>query len=764
MNERGIAAGFGLRERLKAADWRLIGERCAGAAIAFTMGRARLFGSFSPFGAAFAAVIPVGLPGELISAAAALGYLTADTPLGALRYMAAILLIRASLNILRGLRRGREPFFNMGVTFAAMGAVGFVYAFAPPVDPVRAAVFAVETFVSAGLVFFYTVALSPWREASDGSYGRLSHTFSLVILAASCLMGLAGVELFGVLSLGRLPAVIIVLLAAYKGGMGVGAAVGTALGAAMDLAAGMPGVFTLAYALSAVLSGVFRRSGRVLFLLSFAAANAISAVWTYGLFPEPDALFECFAGSVIFLLIPDAALARAGAVFPVRSSGFGFIRAREYTRRRLELAGEGLAALSGVVRPPAAEEPGDETAAVFDRAADEVCRSCAHKSRCWQTDSAGTVEAFASLAPRLAREGRVTPEDLPQDFSDACERRLWLISSVNSEARARRLRREHARRVSELSRAAVGQYNDLRELLAAETAWLSGGVTVDTGREKRIAKHLLGLGVDATVAVFRVRGRRTRVEISGEELGWLKQDHNWLARLSDAAGLRLTVAEDEAGRIVLAEAAPMALTAASAGVGRDMADISGDTAEFFTCDEGSYYALISDGMGSGREAREMSSALAAALRNLMEAGTAPELAIRLTENMLAVQNESGLASATVDLMSFDAFSGAAAIYKYGAAPSYLVRDGRARQLSGSRLPAGFLRERPAPVRLRLREGDRLVMLSDGVTGGGDDEWLRELIAGSAEPGALADAVIEEAVKRTGAADDMTVAVIDAVCP
>ncbi|MGX8698482.1 MAG: SpoIIE family protein phosphatase, partial [bacterium] len=75
-------------------------------------------------------------------------------------------------------------------------------------------------------------------------------------------------------------------------------------------------------------------------------------------------------------------------------------------------------------------------------------------------------------------------------------------------------------------------------------------------------------------------------------------------------------------------------------------------------------------------------------------------------------------------------------------------------------PAGFLGEKAAPLRLRLRPGDRLALLSDGVTSGEEDAWLRALLSGEAEGQALADLILEEAVRRTGAADDMTVLIVE----
>ncbi|MGX8698483.1 MAG: hypothetical protein ACSW8F_00960, partial [bacterium] len=657
MTKNGFLQGTSLGERLRRLDWRREVERAAAGGTAFLLGRAQLFGAFAPFGVAFAAAAPVSGAGEMIALCAGLGYLSRGDVFEAFKYLAALALLRAALRLFRGFTFGESTWFRMLAAFLSLGCVGFVYAFDRGPDAVKVALWFVECFSAAAFTFFDGVALAPWRESSDGSFGRLSHTVSILLLAASLAIGLYAPFLFGVLSPGRLGAVLLVMLAVRKGGLGVGAAVGTVMGAAMDLAGGTPGVFTLGYALSAAISGIFRRNGRLVWLMSFTAASALAAVWSWGNYPGPDAVVECFAGSVIFFLLPDRLLARLGSIFPMQSSGYGFLRAREYTRRRLELAEEGLDALAGLTEVPPAPAPGEDTARLFDRATEEVCRSCPRRDICWREEKTRTLAAFETIRLGLAREGRAEEKQL----SAFCDRAGWLTSALNGQSRLQRLRRDYSRRLRDTGGAALSQLHELGALLATMRGWVEGELTVDTGREKRLAKYLQSLGVDASAAIFRVRGRRLRVELRGEELRSLTAGERWLERLSREMGLRLTVAEEEAGKLVLTETPPLALRFATAGAARDLGEISGDTTLSFQTDEGMAYAILSDGMGSGAEAREISEALTRALSALLSAGLPPERALRLSEQSLTVKNELSLASATVDLLAADAFTGAATL-------------------------------------------------------------------------------------------------------
>ena len=169
------------------------------------------------------------------------------------------------------------------------------------------------------------------------------------------------------------------------------------------------------------------------------------------------------------------------------------------------------------------------------------------------------------------------------------------------------------------------------------------------------------------------------------------------------------------------------------------------------------YAILSDGMGSGREAQRESQMALRLLEQFLQAGIAPETALRTMNAALNLRSDEQGSFTTIDLLAADLSAGQAALYKYGAAPTYIKRQGSVRRLAGVSLPAGLQDSgaEPQAIRFPLEENTFLLMVSDGVADSGDDQWLQDLLAGwqGSDPNVLTSLVLREAYQRRHGDDD-----------
>lgn len=189
--------------------------------------------------------------------------------------------------------------------------------------------------------------------------------------------------------------------------------------------------------------------------------------------------------------------------------------------------------------------------------------------------------------------------------------------------------------------------------------------------------------------------------------------------------------------------------------------ICGDTIDAFRTDDGSRCLLLADGMGSGEEARRESALTCRLLRQFLEAGIAPEAALTTLNSAMALRGAETGSFTTVDLCILR--GDRAAFYKYGAAPSYLKKNGIVRRVTGSSLPVGLRGTPAAPdvTTAALEPGGFVVMVSDGVADPGRDEWLQNLLAGwgGDDPQTLANLILSESIRRERLQDDCAVQVL-----
>ena len=141
---------------------------------------------------------------------------------------------------------------------------------------------------------------------------------------------------------------------------------------------------------------------------------------------------------------------------------------------------------------------------------------------------------------------------------------------------------------------------------------------------------------------------------------------------------------------------------------------NGDRCQRFLGTEGRYYIILCDGMGTGIEANLEAKTGGDILRRLLLAGYPAEHALGSLNSICALRDRAGVL--TIDMAEIHLDSGAVTIYKWGAAPSYLIWDGKTEKIGAPTLPPGLSSSGwQTPVkRLSLRCGERLIMVSDGV--------------------------------------------------
>ena len=186
----------------------------------------------------------------------------------------------------------------------------------------------------------------------------------------------------------------------------------------------------------------------------------------------------------------------------------------------------------------------------------------------------------------------------------------------------------------------------------------------------------------------------------------------------------------------------------------------GDSCSVIGRAQGRAVLLLSDGMGVGSPAAVDATMTTSLLERLLKAGADFTAALRLVNAaLLSGGGEERLC--TVDASLLDLYTCRLDIFKAGAAPTYILRQGRCAKVESPSLPAGILSGAEAKhTTLSLSEGDLIVMISDGLLDSGAGDWISSQLVTLADHPLeqMCEELLDTASERriTAHEDDMTV--------
>ncbi|MEG2000811.1 MAG: SpoIIE family protein phosphatase, partial [Evtepia sp.] len=612
-----------------------------------------------------------------------------------------------------------------------------------------------EVLFTAVATYFYRIAFEA-REKFP--LRNTKQTISFCVVGGTVLIALSGVMLLGELSLGRIIAAVLVLMIAEKN-MNYAILSGISVGVLMDLASGLAPYYTMIYALAGLASGFFRTYGKIMSVIAFAVTGGIAVLWTWESGMRISLLYEIAVAAGIFLFLPNHATTkvrtRALVVQEEEKGGED-----SWTKRLILIQMKATAhafrelyeTLRGSFSPE--RDNGENVAVIFERTADRICRRCPLRDACWQRDYVNTQTALNDATVSMMERGRAIVADFPMYFTSRCLNFTKFISSVNEEMTAFLARRQKHSRMRENRAVICQQYAELDQILGRVALELGAELAPDVPRQKKLAAYLHAQGIESGGVVYYDRQGHLRIETPVADV--LLDAHTALAEL---LGIPLREAEKQGDYLVFAQAEPFVAMASVSAKCKEGETVSGDAGTWFRRADGILFILLCDGMGSGEAAREESNMTVRLLQNFLKAGIEPEAALATINSALTLRGEETAGCTTVDLLTIELYTGQCSIYKLGAAPTYLRKNGKINCMAGSALPAGAVMGEGADVnRFRGESGDWILLLTDGVLGGDNDAWLRHMISeyDGKSPGELAEKVMKESKKQTGGTDDGTV--------
>ncbi|MBR6677288.1 MAG: SpoIIE family protein phosphatase [Oscillospiraceae bacterium] len=413
----------------------------------------QLFGGYAPYALGFTAAMGGGYGGLSAMAGTLAGAALFMDFNRALRLGAVSVLIFSANSSFAGTKAARHPLFLPVMSAILTASVELIYLINGDADLVEVTE-GISAMVLAGLAAYsFPRTLTLPRTPRE--------TFADIALLAAVFGSLTEIVFPGNISLGRLLLGALTMTLAYRSSISTAAAGGLGLGLLLDLRCGGRSLFfTGAYGLGALFLSSRRESGRLI------AGILFNLVVVFFLYPAASTLRvpiieETLLSTLLYLVIPTEQAGRRIAVLADKELPRS---PAERLRRQLEQTALAFRELAeSFPRCSSAEE---SPSILFDRAAENTCRSCGLNDVCWKREYESTLSACNDAAAKILRRGMAEGADFPAYFSSRCPHFPDFLDAVNSELSAFLLRQQYRLRLRQARSSARGQYLQLSDLLA----------------------------------------------------------------------------------------------------------------------------------------------------------------------------------------------------------------------------------------------------------------------------------------------------------
>ncbi len=416
----------------------------------------------------------------------------------------------------------------------------------------------------------------------------------------------------------------------------------------------------------------------------------------------------------------------------------------------------------------------DELAKTLSAVGEQLCVNCSKRSQCWEADFYRTYHGILELLGQTDIKS-MSVSKLPKVFQENCIRKKELLETIG-------LVTERNRTTSFWQKRIIEQRQIVTEQMEA-TSVIINNLAFEIGKVEHSNKALsLVLQEKAAMLACSLTGVRVTgkqggavIEVSKAPCNNKKECVNTILPLASSIMKEKLMLKAECGDDSKRKRCTLAMKVAKrfqvetgvASFAKEGQGVCGDTCTVIPLYKGKIALILSDGMGSGKEAAIESNMAIKFLRRLLSAGFDIDIAVKTVNSMLLLRTPDE-SFVTLDMAVIDTYSGEAEFLKIGAAPSFIKRVREVMTIKSSSLPIGILQQiEIQPIKEMVVEGDFIIMVSDGIvdvpqSSLDKENWLANFLRRgvNTKPQALAEQILAQALLMSGnrVHDDMTVMV------
>lgn len=569
---------------------------------------------------------------------------------------------------------------------------------------------------------------------------------------------------------------MLILYMSYKYGAQAGAIIGAAAGVSAG-AYGEGASLIGMYCIVGIATGIVKEAGKwasiVVFVISGAAVGFIypDELWS------PEELKTLLSAAAGFIFIPKSILSLdTGGEDAAGELVYNNVK-NEVSTRLLEFsdAFNHLGDVFAKNKQTKEVISRNSTREIVGNLVSGVCSTCENASYCWEQKYYDTYHETHKMLCSAEGCGKIEYDDVSPDFAARCVHFNDFVQETNKQLELMRMSTLMVNRTKQNRMLLAEQMKEVSGLIEELEKEVTGIRKKEIREEAKLISILSSYGVKIKkLAIIEKPGGRTRICMKAKAAKGLCITTKEVSEIISGVLKNRWLAAEECGcimpkdykELVFVQDVNFYILTGVARVPKEGEELSGDNYSVLSLPTGKVVMTITDGMGTGSAAYDESETVIEMIEQLAGAGFSESMALRLVNSSLVFSRE-GEKFSTADMSVIDLNTGMCECIKCGGAVTFIKRKKGVETVRLSAMPVGILPEaEPESTVYKLRDGDMVVMISDGILdmayGASAENVIKDIIEQetSSNPQEMAEHILSVAKNNSGrrAGDDMTVLV------
>lgn len=575
--------------------------------------------------------------------------------------------------------------------------------------------------VAAILYFVFVSGIYVLTNISKGYVFSKEESIAMVIVVAIALSIFKNITIMQ-LSIFNILVLILVLIFGWKNGWVAGAATGLVLGLMLTFMSDINMTYVVTLAFSGFISGILSKVGKIGVVIGFIAGNLYIAYYANGFSELTMRVSELVIASVSLLFMPKVFETKLDRIFnknrSLENPYQNMLDSSTSVKEKIGAMSDVFDSIASVV-VDVSDEDKLETREVIkkyiENTVNEKCLGCDRRKNCLNDEKLNLVVDY--ISNKL--ENNETIDEKMLDFN--CELSKEFVRDIyeiyNSVKLMRILKEQERNNANKLS----NQYKEVSKILSNISKNIKSDLIKIDKKQEKLREELKFYG-------YLVYEDEYKEDDTGIEYTFVtnilnnidKQKKEIISILSNilekpmVIKLILNSSKKEKSKIKVVSTPEFNVQNSVISIAKNGEEVSGDSYLIEELQDLKHISVISDGEGNGRNASKSSKNVIDMLERLLSGGFDECGAIEIINSILKLKSDSQNSS-TLDNMIIDLKTGYSQYIKLGAAPTYIIHEGKIVTVNNMNIPVG-VSDNPdyLPISRKLIDKDIVVQISDGV--------------------------------------------------